>query len=170
MIRATAAPRDSTIPYIPAEAYPFEAPYTAEEMGYRQSEFTHTARWDHLMIDTFGVVTTSGYINQGGVVMNVAVGGRGGLLGYIADSKPGEVYGKWTIYNTFPPESEGTQQLWLLDRTDMENRTKMDMFIYTQSLRRVRRQPERAATSASRTIRKPSTTPSAAIRGNSIGR
>ena len=139
---ATTAPRDSTIPYIPAEAYPFEAPYTAEEMGYRQSEFTHTSRWDHLMIDNLGVVTSSGYINQGAVVQHVAVGGRDGLLGYIADSTPGEVYSKWMGYGTFPPESEGTQQLWLLDRTDMENRTKMDMFIYTQALRRVRRQPE----------------------------
>ena len=139
---ATATARDSTIPYIPAEAYPFEAPYTAEEMGYRQSEFSHTSRWDHLLVDTFGVVTHSGYINQGSMIFSVAVGGRPGLLGYIADSKPGEVYGKWTLYSTFPPESEATQQLWVLGRTDMEYHTKMDMFIYTPSLRRVRRQPE----------------------------
>ena len=139
---ATTTPRDSTIPYIPAEPYPFEAPYTAEEMGYLQSEFTHTSRWGHMLVDTFGVVTSSGYINQGAMVMNVAVGGRAGLLGYINDSKPGEVYGKWTLHNTFPPESEGTQQLWLPARTDMEHNTKMDLFIYTSGLRRVRRQPE----------------------------
>ena len=28
-------PRDANIPYLPAEAYPFRAPYTAEEMGFR---------------------------------------------------------------------------------------------------------------------------------------
>ena len=36
---ATDTPRDATIPYLPAEAYPFEAPYTAEEMGFRSMEF-----------------------------------------------------------------------------------------------------------------------------------
>ena len=35
-------PRDSTIPYIPAEPYPFTAPYPAEEMGYRAAEFPST--------------------------------------------------------------------------------------------------------------------------------
>jgi hypothetical protein len=139
---AISTPRDSIIPYIPAEPYPFEAPFTAEEMGYRQSEFAHTSRWDHLIVDTFGVVTSSGYINQGSSVLYAAVGGRPGLMGYIADTKPGEVYGKWSLYDVFPPESEGTQQLWFPIRTDMESRTKMDFFIYTPGLRRVRRQPE----------------------------
>src|SRR5262245_56384902 len=27
-------PRDAQIPYLPAEAYPFSPPYTAEELGY----------------------------------------------------------------------------------------------------------------------------------------
>ena len=35
----TSTPRDAALPYIPAEPYPFEAPYTAEEMGYRAAEF-----------------------------------------------------------------------------------------------------------------------------------
>ncbi len=42
---ATSTPRDAAIPYIPAEPYPFQAPYTAEEMGYRATEFVHIARW-----------------------------------------------------------------------------------------------------------------------------
>ncbi len=41
-----------------------------------------------------------------------------------------------------PPESENTQQLWFPARTDIENRSKMDFFVYSPSLRRVRRQPE----------------------------
>ena len=139
---AISTPRDTTIPYIPAEPYPFEPPYTAEEMGYRSSEFVHISRWDFMMIDVFGVVTSSGYINQGASVSYVANNGRNGLMGYVADTKPGEVYGKWTLYNTFPPEAENTQQLWFPARTDMENRAKMNFFIYSPSLRRVRRQPE----------------------------
>ncbi len=64
---ATSTPRDTTIPYIPAEPYPFEAPYTAEEMGFRQAEFVHISRWDYLMVDAFGVVTSFGLHQPGRV-------------------------------------------------------------------------------------------------------
>ena len=52
-------PRDASIPYIPAEKYPFSAPYTAEEMGYRYAEFPHINRGANTMNDVFGVVTLS---------------------------------------------------------------------------------------------------------------
>jgi hypothetical protein len=35
----TDTPRDVTLPYLPAEPYPFTPPYTAEEMGIRSMEF-----------------------------------------------------------------------------------------------------------------------------------
>ena len=130
------------MPYIPAEPYPFQAPYTAEEMGFRSAEFVHLARWPQAIVDVFGVVTSSGYINQGVSVGYASLHGRPGLEGYIHDVKPGEPYARWTMYDTFPPESEGTQQLWLPYRTDMQNRTKMDYYIYSEQLRRVRRQPQ----------------------------
>lgn len=135
-------PRDTAIPYIPAESYPFEAPYTSEEMGYRSAEFPHVSRWSATMIDVFGAVTSSGYINQGASILLMATPGRPGLPGYIHDTTPGDVYTRWTFYDTFPPESEGAQQLWIPFRTDKEFRTKMDFFIYSPQLRRVRRQPE----------------------------
>ena len=138
----TSTPRDATIPYIPAEPYPFEPPYTAEEMGYRTSEFVHIGRWPSAMVDVFGVVTSSGYINQGVSVGYQAPIGRPGLNGYIHDIKPGEVYTRWLIYSVFPPDDEGSQQLWFPNRTDMEHRTKMDFFVYSPQLRRVRRQPQ----------------------------
>jgi len=139
---STSTPRDSEIPYLPAARYPFEAPYTAEEMGYRSAEFPHVARWSSSMVDTFGVITTSGYINQGETVIYTLVVPGEGFEGYLYRSKPGEVYGRWLNHDTFPPENQGTQQLWLPRRTDMEFRTKMDFFVYSPQLRRVRRQPE----------------------------
>jgi hypothetical protein len=135
-------PRDSAVPYIPAEPYPFEPPYTAEEMGFRSAEFPHISRWEYAMNDAFGVVTSTGYINQGASVCYVSNGARTGLEGYIHQSTPGEPYSRWTMFDVFPPESEGAQQLWLPYRTNLEHRTKMDYFIYSPQLRRVRRQPE----------------------------
>lgn len=139
---ATATPRDGSIPYIPAEPYPFQAPYTAEEMGFRSAEFVHIGRWPLAIVDVFGVVTSSGYINQGVSVSYTTIKGRPGLEGYIHDVKPGEPYAFWTLYDIFPPESEGTQQLWIPFRTDKEHRTKMDFYVYSEQLRRVRRQPQ----------------------------
>ncbi|MEQ8232596.1 MAG: DUF1329 domain-containing protein, partial [Gammaproteobacteria bacterium] len=138
----TTTPRSTELPYIPAEPYPFEPPYTAEEMGYRSAEFVHISRWDYALVDVFGVVTGSGYINQGASVSYIDTGGREGLLGYIHDREAGEIYTRWMLYDVFPPENEGAQQLWLPYRTDKQFRTKMDFFVYSPQLRRVRRQPE----------------------------
>ena len=55
-------PRDATLPYLPAEPYPFTPPYTAEEMGLRAMEFPHIARWNFAMIEDFGSVTPTGYL------------------------------------------------------------------------------------------------------------
>jgi Protein of unknown function (DUF1329) len=141
----TAAPRDAAVPYIPAEVYPFEAPYTAEEMGYRASEFVHISRWPASLIDVFGVITSSGYINQGvsvGYVMQNTPPGPEAYGTYLRNLKGGDVYARWLLYNTFPPETEAEQQLWVIYRTDPKFTTKMDFFVYSPQLRRVRRQPQ----------------------------
>lgn len=138
----TAAPRDATLSYTPAEPYPFQAPYTAEEMGYRASEFVHIGRWPHSLIDVFGVITSSGYINQGQSVSYVSLDGEPGLPGYIKGTAAGEVYSRWFMFSVFPPETEAEQQLWVNYRTDADKRTKMDYFVYSPQLRRVRRFPQ----------------------------
>ncbi len=136
------APRDAALPYLPAEAWPFTAPYTAEEMGYRAAEFVHISRWPHSLIDVFGVITSSGYINQGSGISYVMQTTAPGLDAYIRGVKAGDVYSRWLIYSVFPPETEAEQQLWVPYRTDAQNRTKMDFFVYSPQLRRVRRQPQ----------------------------
>lgn len=138
----TETPRDPKIPYLPAEPYPFEPPYTAEEMGYRSTEFPHVSRWPHGMVDVFGVVTSSGYLNQQAQVGWVMLEGRPGLEGYVDDVDGGDVYARWMLYNVFPPESFHQQQLWLPRRSDRVHRTKTELFIYAPALRRVRRLPQ----------------------------
>ena len=138
----TATPRDSTLSYLPAEPYPFKPPYTAEEMGYRSSEFPHISRWPHSMIDVFGVITSSGYINQASGVTYISSTTAPGLDGYLRGLNAGDVYSRWLIFNTFPPETEAEQQLWVVYRSDPKFTTKMDFFIYSPQLRRVRRQPQ----------------------------
>lgn len=141
----TDTPRDPQIPYLPAEKYPFAAPYTAEEMAYRAMEFPHISRWSHAMADVYGSLTSSGYLSQGVTIgLNFykpeSTSDRGGLPGQI-QTTPGQDYYRMAFYYTFPPEILGAQDLWVLYRTDQHATTKLDYFTYAPSLRRVRRQP-----------------------------
>lgn len=138
---ATNTPRDSTVPYFPAESYPFEAPFTAEEMGFRAHEFPHLARWSHSQIAIFGAVTNTGYTNQGMGTNMVLQNGRPGLEGYVFDTAPTEAGQKWNMYSKFPPAIANRQFSWEIKRTDLENPTKLDISIYSPQQRKVRRLP-----------------------------
>ena len=135
-------PRDATIPYLPAEAYPFQPPFTAEEMGYRSMEFPHVARWSHAMADVFGAITSHGFLDEGITIgFSHYVPDEDGVLGQLSIA-PGDAYFRMAFFYTYPPENLGLQDLWILRRTDKEATTKLDNFIYSPSLRRVRRQPQ----------------------------
>lgn len=138
----TDTPRDSQTPYLPAEAYPFQPPYTAEEMGYRSMEFSHVARWSHAMADVFGAITGSGYLHEG-ITLGFShyVPDEDGVPGQLA-AAPGDAYFRMMFFYTYPPEDHGLQDLWVLRRTDKQATTKLDNFIYSPTLRRVRRQPQ----------------------------
>src|SRR5215204_3875387 len=56
-------PRDPTIPYLPAEPYPFTPPYTAEELGYLAFELdTLRPRFSHIWLSVVQSMTSDGYI------------------------------------------------------------------------------------------------------------
>ena len=131
-------PRDPKTGYLPAEPFPFTAPYSAEEMGYRMMEFTHTARWSHVMVDTFGAITKAGYLSQSTAVSMISQ-----VLSTQEhiQAEPGAIHARHMYYYIYPPKNDGIQELWSLRRTGLESPVKLDYFAYTPSLRRVRRQP-----------------------------
>ncbi len=138
----TETPRSTDLPYLPAEPYPFEAPYTAEELGYRSMEFAHVSRWSHVMADAFGSMTTSGYLNQGVTIgLNFYMPDEAGIAGQLK-TPSGKDFFRMVFYYMSPAEVQGSQDLWILYRTDKENPTKLDYFAYAPSLRRVRRIPQ----------------------------
>ena len=56
-------PRDAEIPYLPAEPYPFSAPYTAEELAYLAFDLdTPRPRFSHIWLSTVQSMTAEGYI------------------------------------------------------------------------------------------------------------
>ena len=137
----TETPRHATLPYLPAEPYPFAPPYTVEEMGIRAMEFPHIARWNFAMIEDFGSVMPTGYLTTGKTIVLSNYPEPEGLVGYI-NSTPGEIYSRWLSQDTYPPESLGNQMLMLQHRTDQTATTKTDLFAYSPVLRRVRRFPQ----------------------------
>src|SRR5262245_49089564 len=137
----TDTPRSTSLPYFPAEPYPFTAPYTAEEMGIRAMEFPHMARWNHVQIEDYGSIMPTGYLFSGKIIVLATYAQPEGLEGYL-QAKPGEIFTRWLSQDTAPPENLGNQLLMLHHRTDQQATTKTDMFGYSPILRRVRRFPQ----------------------------
>jgi hypothetical protein len=135
-------PRDPEVPYLPAEAYPFEPPFTAEELAYRLMNFAHNGRRPHTLADAFGSMTKSGYLTQGVTVVRMAaIADQGDVPGQL-QTAPGDEFLRYGLYYTYPPGNQHQQLLWVYRRTDREQRTRMDNFWYVPEMRRVRRMPQ----------------------------
>lgn len=91
-------PRDANTPYLPAEAYPFRAPYTAEEMGFRGMEFPHMPRWSCVQIEDAGILTPSGYLSSSQILVLVHYRKPEGLIGHLT-AQP--VIGIWWLIDLF---------------------------------------------------------------------
>jgi hypothetical protein len=139
-------PRDPRHPNLPAERYPFEPPYTAEEMGYRAMEFSHSPRWSCNLIDVTGALTAQGYLRTSKMYSPIFyvpnASGHQGLEGELYDTEPGGPTRKITGQNIFPPEDLGNQMVMIQYRAGGETSTRWDMYAYSPALRRVRRQPQ----------------------------
>ena len=138
---STDTPRDTTLPYMPAEPYPFTPPYTAEEIGYRIMEFPHMPRWNCVQIEDSGTLTPSGYLFINQIIVLVQYREPAGLMGQIL-TQPGEIFSRWLTQDIAPPENHGNQLLFSTYRTDQASTQKADMFGYSPTLRRVRRFPQ----------------------------
>ena len=105
-------------------------------------EFPHVARWSHAMADVFGAITSTGFLDEG-ITLGYShyIPDEDGVPGQLSMA-PGEDYFRMVFFYTYPPENQGLQDLWILRRTDKEETTKLDNFIYSPTLRRVRRQPQ----------------------------
>ena len=140
---STDTPRDATFPYFPAEKYPFSPPYTAEEMGFRSMEFPHQPRWSCVYADAGATIDQWGHlIVQSKSVGLVAYNGTQGLLEELYTTPPGQSFVTSLSQDIAPAEKYGNQSLVSRYRTDKTFTKKIDMFIYTPGLRRVRRQPQ----------------------------
>jgi hypothetical protein len=140
---STHTPRDATFPYLPAEKYPFSPPYTAEEMGFRSMEFPHQPRWSCVYADAGATIDQWGnLIVQSKSVGLVAYNGPQGLWEELYSTSPGQSFVTSLSQDTAPAEKYGNQSLFSRYRTDKTFTKKIDMFVYTPGLRRVRRQPQ----------------------------
>jgi len=137
---STNTPRHAQIPYMPAKPYPFTAPYTAEEMGYRVMEFTQRPRWSCIYANLWGSISPSGVLlNPGKSITFLHYPEPVGVEAEFA-RKPGEELYRSLNQNTFPPDAEGSQRMSIRYRTDHEFVKKEESFMYSPSIRRVRHQ------------------------------
>jgi len=137
---STNAPRHTQAPYLPAEPYPFSAPYTAEEMGYRVMEFTQRPRWSCVFANVWGSISAQGVLLSPGKSVTFVDYPEPAGVGAEFARKPGEDLYRYLNQNTFPPDSEGSQRMTIRYRTDRDFTKKEESFMYSPSIRRVRHQ------------------------------
>jgi hypothetical protein len=107
----TDTPRDATLPYLPAEPYPFTPPYTAEEMGYRAMEFPQRPRWSCVLANLFASISSSGTLmGTGQAVSYMAYPSTPGVAAEVGTPGGGVVY-RYLIQNIHPPEAYGSMNL-----------------------------------------------------------
>ncbi len=136
---ATDTPRHPQVPYLPAEAYPFTPPYTAEEMGYRLMEFTFYPRWSAVFARAFSSISTQGVLlNPGSTTNFLAYHSSATGVGAELALKPGEEIYRYLSQRTAPAAAEGSQRLSIRYRTGKEFIKKEERFRYSQAKRRVR--------------------------------
>lgn len=133
-------PRNSEFPYLPAESYPFQPPFTAEEMGYRMMEFTQRPRWSCAFANLFGSITAEGFLLGKGMNISYSAYPDPGGVGVELATKPGAEIYRYLTQGVFPPESQGSQNLLIRYRTDHTFTKKEDLFSYSLATRRVRHQ------------------------------
>lgn len=135
-------PRDSQFPYLPAEKFPFAAPYTGEEMGIRSMEFPHSPFWNCTLIDIAATVTNTGFLDQRVTIIPILYLPQSGFTEQLYSTKPGQEVYRWLSQAVAPPERYGNQTLYVGYRNDHTFTTKLDLFAYSSALRRVRHQPQ----------------------------
>ena len=137
---STNPPHDQTVPYLLAEKYPFTAPYSAEEMGYRLMEFTQRPRWSCAFANLWGSISPQGVLlNPGKSVTFMDYNKPFGVEAEFV-RKPGEELYRYLNQNIFPPDAEGSQHMTIRYRTDRVFTKKEESFMYSPSIRRVRHQ------------------------------
>ncbi len=128
----TTTPRDAQIPYLPAEAYPFSPPYTAEELAYLAFDLdAPRPRFSHIWLSVVQRMTAEGHIlatlkNNTAILYHSADGGA------LMRLPAGQEYMRGLLQFTNPPAADGRQSLWMEYRTDQAFTKKQDRYSYTR--------------------------------------
>lgn len=121
--------RDSQLPYLPAERFPFSPPYTAEEMGLRAMEFPHSPLWNCLIIDINATVTAMGLLDQGVSLTATLYLPQSGFLSHLYHTKPGQEVFRWLSHIVVPPEPVGSHNLFIGYHTGPSFMTKGELVV-----------------------------------------
>jgi len=105
-------------------------------------EFPHSPLWSCTLINITATVTHTGFLDQRVSIISILYLPRGGFLKHLYETRPGQELYRWLQQRVSPPELYGTQSLFIGYRTDLGSTTKLDLFAYSPSLRRIRRQPQ----------------------------
>lgn len=131
-------PRHTDFPYLPAEIYPFEPPFSGEELSFLAEDIIYPGR--HCKDEAAHLAT----VNKRGHIMQVSWMFKtkyyyDGFAEKLYSLKTGDIETKHMIIYAFPPEERG-RGILLQDIKDAPGTGReQERWIYYNSLRRVRR-------------------------------
>lgn len=131
-------PRHREFPYLPAEIYPFEPPYSGEEISFLGEDIIFPGR------DCKDEAAHLALVNKRGHMLQLSWMFRtkfyyNGFAEKLYKLKPGDIEVKHLLLYNFPPEERGRGLLMWDIKDDPSSRKEQERWIYYTSLRRVRR-------------------------------
>lgn len=131
-------PRHQEIPYLPEEIYPFEPPFTGEEITFLAEDIIFPGRQCTDEAAHVAAVNKRGHMLQFSYMFKKKFFYTG-FAEKIYKLQPGDVETKHLIIYNFPPEEKGRGLLLWDIKDSPDSHQEQDRWIYFNSLRRVRR-------------------------------
>jgi len=132
------APRHPEFPYLPAEIYPFEPPFSGEELSFLAEDIIFPGRYCKNEGAHIAAVNKRGHMLQFSYMFKTKFYYEG-FAEKLYKLKPGDIEVQHLLVWDFPPEERG-RGLLLQDIKDTpDSAREQERWMYYNSLRRVRR-------------------------------
>jgi len=131
-------PRHKEFTYLPEEIYPFEPPFTGEEITFLSEDIIYPGRQCKDEAAHVAVLNKRGHMLQASYMFKTKLF-YDGFQEKLYKLKPGDIETKHLIIYDFPPEEKGRGLLLWDVKDSPDSHKEQDRWIYYNSLRRVRR-------------------------------
>jgi hypothetical protein len=131
-------PRHKDFPFLPEEEYPFDPPFTGEELAFLAEDIIYPGRTCKSEAAQIAAVNKRGHLLQFCYMFKLKFY-YNGFAEKLYKLKPGDLEAKTLLLYDFPPEQRGRAVIFADIKDSPDSQREQDRWFYLTSLRRVRR-------------------------------